>query len=146
MSDVTRTILPAAHPLLARLVAEHGATELTDGNLETFCAAPGPRVLVFTEDPVRYRETLDLAVIVPELMRAFPGRFATGVLFPDSARGQQLRFGFRRWPALVVLRDGGWVGAIDGLRNWDEYLAELGRLLDTAPERALPPPAPLRNA
>jgi len=30
--------------------------------------------------------------------------------------------GFNRWPALVMLKDGQYVGAIDGLRNWDDYL------------------------
>ena len=43
-------------------------------------------MLVFTEDPLRVRETLDIAVIVPELMRAFPGRFRVGVLLPEAAR------------------------------------------------------------
>jgi hydrogenase-1 operon protein HyaE len=45
------------------------------------------------------------------------------------------RYGFRRWPALVVLRDGRYVGAIDGLRNWDEYLAEVAALLAAEPAR-----------
>ena len=48
---------------------------------------------------------------------------------PDAARAIAVRYGFRRWPALVVLRDGGYVGAIDGLRNWDDYLGEVARLL-----------------
>ena len=77
---------------------------------------------MFTEDPVRYKETLDLAVIAPEVARAFPGRFRVGVLFPDVARKVAKRYGFARWPALVLLKDGEYVGAIDGLRNWDEYL------------------------
>ena len=47
---------------------------------------PGHALLVFTEDPVRYKETLDLAVIAPEVARAFAGRFRVGVLYPDAAR------------------------------------------------------------
>ena len=43
------------------------------GNFAAFVAQPGHALLLFTEDPVRYKETLDLAVIVPELARAFPG-------------------------------------------------------------------------
>jgi hydrogenase-1 operon protein HyaE len=35
----------------------------------------------------------------------------------------------------VLLRDGNYVGAVDGLRNWDEYLGEVARLLDAAPTR-----------
>ena len=92
-------------------------------------------MLVFTEDPLRVRETLDIAVIVPELMRAFPGRFRVGVLLPEAARALSARYGFRRWPAFVVLNDGEHVGAVDGLRNWDEYLKEVAQLLETAPTR-----------
>ena len=66
--------------------------------------APGHTLLLFLEDPVRYKETLDLAVIVPEIARAFPGRFAVGVLLPEAARALHPRFGFRRWPAFVLLK------------------------------------------
>jgi len=74
-------------------------------------------------------------VIAPELVRAFPGRFRVGVLLPVAARALSVRYGFRSWPALVVLADGKYVGAIDGLRNWDEYLSDMTRLLDAEPTR-----------
>ncbi len=134
-APITATGPADVHPLLAQLVTRHGAVEVTAAAGEAFCDGPGARLLVFTEDPSRYRETLDLAVIVPELARAFRDRFAVGVLYPDAARALQPRFGFRRWPALVLLRDGEYVGAIDGLRNWDEYLDEISRLLDATPTR-----------
>ena len=35
----------------------------------------------------------------------------------------------------MILADGRFVGAVDGLRNWDEYLAEVARLLDAPPAR-----------
>jgi hydrogenase-1 operon protein HyaE len=57
------------------------------------------------------------------------------VLLPDAAREFAIRYGFRRWPAFVILADGRYVGAVDGLRNWDEYLAEVARLLDAPPAR-----------
>ena len=126
---------PSLHPLLAQLFVRHGCTEVTAENIDAFVECPGRAVLVFTEDPLRVRETLDIAVIVPELMRAFPGRFRVGVLMPETARNAHPRYGFRRWPALVVLSDGNHVGAIDGLRGWDEYVKELARLLETAPTR-----------
>ena len=125
----------ALHPLVAQLFARHGLAEITVANIDSFVGIPGHSLLVFTDDPLRVRETLDVAVIVPELVRAFPSRFRVGVLLPESARSLQARYGFRRWPALVVLSDGKHVGAIEGLRGWDEYLTELGRLLETAPSR-----------
>ena len=123
------------HPLLEQLVSRHGFTDLDADSIDEFIDAPGHAMLVFTEDPVRYKETLDLAVIAPEVARAFAGRFRVGVLYPSAARKVAPRFGFARWPALVMLRDGAHVGAIDGLRNWDEYLAETQRLLESEPTR-----------
>lgn len=124
------------HPLIERLCRETGAPILEAEDVEAWAAAPGRALLVFTEDPVLYRETLDVAVIVPELARAFGGRFRCAVLLQKAARTVSTRYGFRRWPALVMLADGQYVGAIDGLRDWQEYLDELGRLLDAEPTRA----------
>ena len=123
------------HPLIAQLFSKHGYTEVDAGSLDAFRQQSGHALLLFTEDPLRVRETLDLAVIVPELTRAFPQRFRVGVLLPEAARPLHARYGFRRWPAFVVLREGEYVGAIDGLRNWEEYLQEVARLLDAAPTR-----------
>ena len=118
------------HPLVERLFTTHGYPNVDATGLDAFAAAPGPAVLFFSEDPVLYRETLDLCVILPEIASAFAGRLRIGVLLPAAARAVAPRYGFRRWPALVVLRDGGYVGAIDGLRDWDDYLAETARLLE----------------
>ena len=127
---------PAVHPLVDQLFTRHGFVRVDAESLAEFAAAPGHVLLVFTEDPVRYKETLDLAVIAPEVARAFAGRFRVAVLLPADARKVAPRFGFARWPALVVLKDGHYVGAIDGLRNWDEYVEETQRLLAAEPTRA----------
>ena len=50
---------------------------------------------------MRFKETLDLAVIVPEIARAFPGRFAVGVLLPEAARAIAAAL---RLPALAGAR------------------------------------------
>jgi len=136
----------ALHPLLAQLFTKHGFAAITADNLDAFVAAPGHALLMFTEDPLRVKETLDLAVIVPELARAFAGRFRVGVLLPESARPLHTRYGFRRWPAFVVLRDGAYVGAVEGLRNWDEYLDDLARLLEAPPTRPPTIGVPVRTA
>lgn len=126
---------PRSYPLIDQLFSKHGCAEVRTENFDAFTQRAGHTLLLFTEDPVRFKETLDLAVIVPEIARAFPGRFAVGVLLPEAAREYHLRYGFRRWPALVLLRDGKYVGAIDGLRNWDEYIEGVARLLDAPPVR-----------
>jgi hydrogenase-1 operon protein HyaE len=131
------SVLPL-HPLLTRLSAGFGFRTLDAADIDTLAAGSGHVLLVFTEDPERFRETLDLAVIVPELAREFSGRFAVAVLLPESARAIAPRYGFRRWPAVVLLRDGAYVGAIDGVRDWSEYRLELARLLEAPTSR---PPA-----
>ncbi len=135
MSALAPAPATGLHPLLEQLVSRHGFVAVDAESLDDFIHAAGHAMLVFTEDPVRYKETLDLAVIAPEVARAFAGRFRVGVLYPDAARKVAPRFGFARWPALVMLRDGDYVGAIDGLRNWDEYLDETQRLLTAEPIR-----------
>jgi len=123
------------YPLIAQLFSKHHFREVTPQSFAAWTDAPGRSVLLFLEDPIRFKETLDLAVIAPELARAFPGRFVVGVLLPEAARELCVRYGFRRWPAIVVLADGKYVGAVDGLRDWDEYLTEMTQLLDAAPTR-----------
>lgn len=127
--------LEATHPLIAQLFAKHGFSEVTAANFDAFSARQGHCLLVFVEDPLRVRETLDVAVIVPELAHAFAGRFAVGILLPTAARSFHVRYGLRRWPALLLLRDGRYVGAIDGLRDWNEYVNELTALLTASPSR-----------
>jgi hydrogenase-1 operon protein HyaE len=123
------------HPLLERFVAELDAPVLDAASYEPWAQGPGHALVFFSEDPVQYRETLDVAVIVPELAKAFPDRFRCALLLPAAAREIAVRYGFRRWPAIVLLRDGAYVGAIDGLRDWSDYLEGLDRLLAAEPSR-----------
>jgi hydrogenase-1 operon protein HyaE len=139
MTAITSAAVSAAaagHPLYARLTGEFGYPLLTPDTLDAFLAQPGRRLLVFLDDPGRVRESLDLAVIAPELAAEFAGRLQVGVLLAPGAVAVARRFGFRRWPALVVTDGAGYVGAIDGLRDWTDYVGELARLLDAPVTRA----------
>ena len=125
----------ALHPLLTRLVQETAAAVLGPEAFDTWAAQPGAAMVVFAEDPDRYKETLDMAVIVPELHAARAGKFRVALLPPAASRALAPRYGFARWPAFVMLRDGRYVGAVDGIRDWDVYIAELDRLLAAEPTR-----------
>jgi hydrogenase-1 operon protein HyaE len=130
------TATPGLHPLFARMVAETGAAVLHDAAaFDDWAARPGAAMVVFAEDPERFKETLDLAVIVPELHAAARAAFRVALLPPTASRLLAPRFGFARWPAFVMLRDGHYLGAVDGIRDWDVYVAELQRLLAAAPSR-----------
>jgi hydrogenase-1 operon protein HyaE len=41
----------------------------------------------------------------------------------------QTRFGFNRWPSLIFLRDGQYVGTLSGMLDWTVYLARIQDLL-----------------
>ena len=125
-------------PLVTQLVEKHGATRLDEAGFDAFIAAPGEAALFFTEDPVRFREVLDVAVIAPELAAAAARRFRIGVLPPPLANAKAATYGVRRWPALVFLRGGQWLGNIEGLRDWADYLAAVNELVE-GETRPLPP-------
>jgi hydrogenase-1 operon protein HyaE len=124
-------------PLVTRLIEVFGASRLDADTLDAFIAPAGAAALFFTDDPVRFREVPDVAVILPELRRAAAKPFRIGVLPPALANANAARFGVRRWPALVFLRDGEWLGNVEGLRDWTEYLAAVDALL-LGPVRPLP--------
>lgn len=136
LGTASQNAAAAVHPLIARLCAETGAPLLQADEVDAWASRPGRALLVFTEDPAMYRETLDLAVIVPEVVRHIGGGLRVGVLLQKAARAVAPRYGFRRWPALVMLADGQYVGAIDGLRDWQDYVDEASRLLAAPPTRA----------
>lgn len=127
---------PTLHPLLARLIERADVVLPAPEAIDETLAAPGHRVLFFTEEPERYRETLDVAVVLPELLDAAAVAVEAVLLLPLRARALAPRFGVRRWPALVLLRDGGYLGAIEGVRDWAEYLHEFNRLLSAPVGRA----------
>jgi len=134
------------HPLLARLVAETGASVLDADEFDAWAQRTGLAMAVFAEDPERYKETLDLAVIVPELYATAGIRFRVALLRPAASRAIASRYGFARWPAFVILRDGAYVGAVDGIRDWEVYVGELGRLLRAEPTRPPSVGIPVRSA
>ncbi len=117
------------HPLMTRLVDEFGYPRLDAGNLDAFCAAPGDAILFCAGDPLRHPECLDVAVVLPELLRVHPGRFRAGVVAAELEAELQARYGFSRWPTLVFLRAGAYVGAISGIQDWSVYLARIDALL-----------------
>lgn len=127
-----------AHPLIQRLFDEYRYPEVTLEGHDAFVGQPGVSVLFFAGDPKRYRDTTDVAVVLPELVKAFAGHLRPGVVAGGSELELQKRYGFTAWPTLVFLRDGNYLGAISGIQNWAEYLQEIGELQVAEPRR---PPA-----
>lgn len=125
-----------AAPLVARLVEQHGASWVDRESLDAFLAVPGDRVLFFHGDPVRFPEGVDVAVVLPELQAAFPGRFSVGVVGRPDEDAVARRFGSTRWPSLVFLRDGRYVTTIAGMLDWADYLPRVAEALAMPSSRA----------
>ncbi len=119
--------------LIKQIVATHGYPMVTEETLATFLSAQEHSVLFFTEDPKQYPESNDVAVILPELCRQFPGRFQVGVVERDSEHRLHRRFPFDSWPALVFMRHDQYLGAISRVQDWGVYQGEIARLLNAAP-------------
>lgn len=132
-STVTAPPPAATPPLVAALVERHGASWVDAQTIDAWLAEAGDRVLFFVGDSVRFPECIDVAVVLPELLRAFPDRFQVGVLRRGGEEATARRFGVQRWPSLVFFRDGAYITVIPGMLDWEVYLAEVARALNAPP-------------
>jgi hydrogenase-1 operon protein HyaE len=120
-------------PLIDRLTSELGWPLLDGPQLDAFAGLPGERALFVTGDPAKNLETNDAAVILPELVRAFGGRFAVGVVAQPSEKAVRDRYEVWPTPSVIFLRDGRFLGAIPKIRDWSDYLDRTRAILDGAP-------------
>ena len=120
-------------PLVQNMIEHHGYPVLGADTLGDFLASSGEVVLFFTENASKFPETNDVAMILPELVKAFEGRFSAAVPALADQRKLQMRFGFREWPTLVFLRGSDYLGAVSRVQDWNVYLAEITRILASEP-------------
>jgi len=118
-----------ASSLVEKMIEHHGYPMVTTGNVDDFLHGNDYSVLFFSENPKNFPESNDVAVILPELMRAFGHRIAVGVVERDSERPLQAKYRFRGFPALVFLKQDGYLDVITKVRNWSEYTEEISRIL-----------------
>lgn len=125
-----------SHVLIDRLI-EDGYTEVNAENHDGFVATPGMNVLFFPGDPTTVKDATDVAVVLPELVRAFDGHLNPGVVTDTFGDGKTLKrsYGFAQYPALVFVRGGEYVGAICRVQDWAEYLEKISELLVAQPKR-----------
>lgn len=122
--------------LIARLEARYGFVALDTASFAAFAAAPGDCVVLFAEDPARVPETWDVAVVLPEVLKELSVPPRAGILTASAACELQVRYGFRAWPALLFLRDGEYLGVIEGMRDWADYRREVPAMLARSASRA----------
>jgi hydrogenase-1 operon protein HyaE len=125
------------HALIQRLITELEYPEISLANHDDFVAQPGMNVVFFPGDPQTVRDATDVAVVLPELVHAFNGQLRPGVVTDTFGDGKQLKrqYGFTEYPALVFIRDGGYVGTLTRVQDWADYLSKISNLLTSPTKR-----------
>ena len=123
------------NPLFQRLFDEYDYPEITIETHDEFINQPGITVLFLAGDAKTVRDTTDVAVVLPELVKTYQGRLIPGVVAADAERELHRHYGCAAWPALVFLRDGGYLGAITRIQNWSEYLRDISTLIESEVRR-----------
>lgn len=125
------------HPLIDRLTTELGWPRLsTLPDVLAFTQAPGAHCLFIPGDPARNLETTDAAVILPEIVQAFQGRFDCAVVAEEIDQEVREAAGVFKTPLLVFFRDGAQTGTIPRVRDWSDYMARVSHILSLEPEGA----------
>jgi hydrogenase-1 operon protein HyaE len=119
--------------LIEQLVDTHGYTLLTEETRDDFLNQTEHAVLFFTEDPTRFHESNDVAVVLPELIKVFGDQITPAVVDRRIEKDLQKAYGFRAWPSLVFLRRGEYLGAISRMSDWDDYLSNIRSILASEP-------------
>lgn len=124
--------------VLLSVIERRGYSVLSIDALDEACAAAPLAMVYLAGDWWRLSESDDVAAVLPELERALDGHAQIFVAARTDERALQRRWHFKSLPALVFLRDGQYLGAIAGIRDWSDYLVEIPEIL--AREPAAPPP------
>lgn len=125
-------------PLMQSIIARHAYQVIGHDALDAFARERGNLVLFFAGDAERLAESDDVAVVLPELERAFGGAFLPVAIARESERELQRRYRFSAFPALVFLRRGEYLGAITHIQDWGDYIAQIAEILTREPSD--PPP------
>ncbi len=136
------SVVPLSHAdrlagLFQRHAEQRGYAQLADAAAaEAFIAGSGDRVLLLADDPRLVPESWDVAVILPDALAPVAERIAVGLVSPAAAKAVAARYAVSLWPALLFLRDGQYVGSLEGMRDWAVYAREIPAMLERPVSRA----------
>lgn len=125
-------------PLIERLIKQHHYPLLDADNYDFFVYRADCGFLFFPGDPLQFPESHDVAVVLPELEEAFSATLQIAVIDHSIERELQQRFRFTRFPSLVLLKKGEYLGALSGILDWNDYMTQIRQLLAAEPSK---PPA-----
>ena len=122
--------------LVEKMIAQHQYPLLSELPIDSFLAEHENVVLFFTHDVVRYPESNDVAMILPELVSYFNHSFTPAVISMDIQDELQNTYGFLKWPALVFLRNSNYLGHICKVQDWSDYISQITAILKSKPKPA----------
>lgn len=105
-------------------------------HLETWTQSAENSVIFLPANPQHYPETLDVAIILPELVKSFAGKLQAAVAGEAYAKTLAAQYAITEWPALLFLRYGEYLGSIARVRDWQVYLDKIQGLLAATPSKA----------
>lgn len=122
-------------PLVDLLTDVHGYRRLDNADDRPWLEDPAKCWVVFLPGHGKGNaETADVAVILPELVRALHPRLTPAVAGEAAERAILALTGMMSLPALVFLRGDRLLGSIPRVRDWDDYLQRIGEILEGASE------------
>ncbi|MGE0054830.1 MAG: hydrogenase-1 expression HyaE [Hyphomicrobium sp.] len=116
-------------PLIEALITRHGFACVDETTVDTFLAAHETALLFFPGDAERLVESNDVAVILPEIMKAYGTRITPALVASASERTLQKRYLFNAFPTIVFLRQGGYLGHLSRVLDWQDNLSEIPAIL-----------------
>ncbi len=125
-------------PLLQSIIERHGYEVVNHQQLDQFAQDREHVVLFFAGDAERLAESNDVAVVLPELDKAFAGTITPAIVARESERELQRRYRFNAFPSLVFLRRGQYLGTIQRIQDWADYIRDIRAILTSEPTE--PPP------
>ena len=126
------------HLLVERLTDEFKCPLLKEiSEVQAFVSRPGSHVLFLGGGERANLETLDVAVILPELAAAFGGQFDVGVVADEIDRTVRETEDKYAVPNLFFYRDGQFLDELPKVRDWDEYLERIQSIMAKEPEKEI---------
>lgn len=123
-------------PLIDSVIEREKLPVVNADTLVDFAKDNGDTVLFVTGDWKRHVEVNDVAVILPEILKASNGALKAAVLDRESERKIQTMYRFSKFPSLIFLRDGEYLGVIQKVLDWQDYIVEINEILSGEPKPA----------
>lgn len=120
----------ALPPLVTRLTAEFGYPLLAQEDAGLPALKGGDWLIFLPGHGQAHAETLDVAVILPELVTVFGGRVKAAVAGPELEKALRRQLDGIALPALVAVRGHELLGSISRVRDWHDYIATIRALFD----------------